>query len=237
MVVPLLLLGLGFPPQEAVATSLAVVFLNALSGSLAYMRQGRVLYRMGLAFAAATIPGALAGAWLVQFLGSRWFTILFSLLLLLVAAFLHQGHRLLRREAGEEVDRAELESFRSPWMRLGIAISFGVGILSSLFGIGGGIIHVPFLIVMLGLPVHAAHRHLALRPGHHQPGREPGLPGSRPDPARGRGQHGARRADRGAGGGLLLDPDAERADPPDHGPGPGRLLPVAPHPESWIAEP
>lgn len=157
MVVPLLLLGLGFPPQEAVATSLSVVFLNALSGSIAYMVQGRVLYRMGLAFAAATIPGALAGAWLVQFLGSRWFTILFSLLLLLVAAFLHQGHRLLRREAGEEeFDRAELESFRSPWMRLGIVISFGVGVLSSLFGIGGGIIHVPFLIVMLGLPVHAA---------------------------------------------------------------------------------
>lgn len=41
-------------------------------------------------------------------------------------------------------------------MRLGIAISFLVGVLSSLFGIGGGIIHVPFLIVILGIPVHTA---------------------------------------------------------------------------------
>jgi hypothetical protein len=41
-------------------------------------------------------------------------------------------------------------------MRLGMLISVLVGILSSLFGIGGGIIHVPFLIVMLGIPVHTA---------------------------------------------------------------------------------
>jgi len=72
MIVPLLLFGYRFSPQEAVGTSLAVVFLNALSGSIAYMVQGRVLYRMGLAFAAATIPGALVGALLVQYLDSRW---------------------------------------------------------------------------------------------------------------------------------------------------------------------
>lgn len=57
MIVPLLLFGYHFSPQEAVGTSLAVVFLNALSGSVAYMAQRRVLYKMGLAFAAATIPG------------------------------------------------------------------------------------------------------------------------------------------------------------------------------------
>ena len=61
MIVPILLLGYGFAPQQAVGTSLAVVFLNALSGSIAYMAQRRVLYRMGTAFAAATIPGALLG--------------------------------------------------------------------------------------------------------------------------------------------------------------------------------
>ena len=35
-------------------------------------------------------------------------------------------------------------------------MSFFVGLISSVFGIGGGIIHVPFLIVALGLPVHIA---------------------------------------------------------------------------------
>jgi uncharacterized membrane protein YfcA len=157
MIVPILLFGLHFPPQEAVATSLAIVFLNALSGSLAYMVQGRVLYRMGAAFAAATIPGALLGAWLVQFLGSRLFTLLFGLFLLLIALVLYQGKRLPFLAASpHRVRPEELSSLRSPLMRLGIFISFLVGIVSSLFGIGGGIVHVPFLIVMLGLPVHAA---------------------------------------------------------------------------------
>ncbi len=157
MVVPLLLLGFHFTPQQAVGTSLAVVFLNALSGSLAYMLQGRVLYTMGLAFAAATIPGALLGAGLVQFLSSKWFSVLFGGFLLCVAFFLHRGQQLLFAQGRRrEVTRAELQSLRTPVMRLGILISFLVGILSSLFGVGGGIIHVPFLIVMLGIPVHTA---------------------------------------------------------------------------------
>lgn len=156
MIVPLLLLGYHFTPQHAVATSLAVVFLNALSGSVAYMVQGRVLYMMGLAFAAATIPGALLGAWLVQLFSSKWFTVLFGGFLLCVALFLHRGQQLLFVQGrGKEVT-TNLQSLRSPVMRLGILISFLVGILSSLFGVGGGIIHVPFLIVVLGIPVHAA---------------------------------------------------------------------------------
>lgn len=157
MIVPLLLLGFQFTPQQAVGTSLAVVFLNALSGSVAYMLQHRVLYAMGVAFAAATIPGALLGAWLVQSLGSTWFSVLFGGFLMVIAVFLHRGEHLLFSRGGRGgVSPQELQSFRSPVMRLGILVSFLVGILSSLFGVGGGIIHVPFLIVVLGVPVHTA---------------------------------------------------------------------------------
>jgi len=157
MIVPILLLGYGFAPQQAVGTSLAVVFLNALSGSIAYMAQRRVLYTMGTAFAAATIPGALLGAWLVQYLNSKWFSVLFGLFLLFIAAFLLRGQQLLfRRSAVRSVTEADLQSLRSPVMRLGMILSALVGILSSVFGVGGGIVHVPFLIVVLGVPVHAA---------------------------------------------------------------------------------
>ena len=155
MIVPLLLFGFHFTPQQAVGTSLAVVFLNALSGSIAYMIQGRVLYRMGLAFAVATIPGAFLGATLVQYLGSRWFTLLFALFLLALSFFLYEGQTFggaVRRHPPPE----EVRSLGSPVMRLGILLSFLVGVISSLFGIGGGIVHVPFLIVILGIAVHAA---------------------------------------------------------------------------------
>ncbi len=157
MIVPLLLLGFGFTPQQAVGTSLVVVFLNALSGSIAYMRQRRVLYAMGVAFAVATIPGALLGAWLVQYLSSDLFSVLFGGLLFLVALFLYRGQEFLlggRRMTGTTPE--DWQSIRSPMMRFGILVSFLVGIVSSLFGVGGGIIHVPFLILVLGLPAHTA---------------------------------------------------------------------------------
>ena len=161
MIVPLLLLGFHFSPQQAVGTSLAVVFLNALSGSIAYMAQHRVLYAMGTAFAVATIPGAMLGAllgtWLVQHLDSDWFSVLFGGFLLCIALLLHRGEELFFfRRRRVKATSEELRSLASPVMRLGILISFLVGILSSLFGVGGGIIHVPFLIVVLGIPVHTA---------------------------------------------------------------------------------
>jgi len=155
MIVPLLLFGLGYTPQQAVGTSLAVVFLNALSGSIAYMLQGRVLYRMGLAFAVSTIPGALLGATLVQYLDSRWFTLLFALFLLALSGLLLRGQTIYGH-AHRHPTPEELNSLRSPIMRMGILLSFLVGVISSLFGIGGGIVHVPFLIVILGLSVHSA---------------------------------------------------------------------------------
>jgi hypothetical protein len=157
MIVPLLLVEYHFAPPQAVGTSLAVVFLNALSGSIAYMVQGRVMYPMGLAFAGATIPGAFLGAWLVDHLSSQWFGVLFGGFLLCIAAFLHRGQQVFfARRPLERVNTGVPQSFRSPTLRLGMGISFLVGTLSSLFGVGGGIIHVPFLIVVLGIPVHTA---------------------------------------------------------------------------------
>src|SRR5207244_7591248 len=64
LLVPLLLIGYHFQPPDAVGTSLALVFLNAASGSFAYLRQRRVDLSLGWKFAAATIPGAIGGAYL-----------------------------------------------------------------------------------------------------------------------------------------------------------------------------
>ena len=155
MIVPLLLFGLGFTPQRAVGTSLSVVFLNALSGSIAYMIQKRILYRMGVAFAAATIPGALIGAMLIQYLGSRWFVLLFAVFLLLLSALLLKGQTVIGRSY-RHPSPEELGSFCSPIMQAGMLLSFLVGVISSFLGIGGGIVHVPFLIAILGLEVHSA---------------------------------------------------------------------------------
>src|SRR5262245_393560 len=70
------ILALLYPRESAdvlTAISLTVVFANALSGSFAYAKQGRVDFRSGLIFAVAGLPGALFGAWLTRVLDRRIF--------------------------------------------------------------------------------------------------------------------------------------------------------------------
>ena len=147
LLVPLLLL---LYPDEAVKTvtaiSLAVVFLNAASGSLAYARLRRIDYRTGLVFAAASVPGSVLGAVATGFLARGFFDLLFGLLLLGLGLYLLvQGNVVEGHAAPERVN-----------LQLGAVLSFAVGFLSSVLGIGGGVIHVPLLIQFLGYPAHIA---------------------------------------------------------------------------------
>jgi len=167
LVAPLLLLIYKLSPASAAATSLVVVFLNATSGSISYLRRGRVDLRTALVLALGTIPGALIGPFIATHAPERAFRIAFSIFLFGMAAFL-----FFRPEPGRPVSTVRVfdvgvitrsftdrggDTFTYSYsVPLALAISFGVGILSSAFGIGGGIVHVPALIYLMGLPVHIA---------------------------------------------------------------------------------
>ncbi len=159
LLVPLLLIGYHFPPADAVGTSLSLVFLNAASGSFAYLRQRRVDLQLGWKFAAATIPGAIGGAYLTRAMSSNEFSLAFGVLLVLIAVLLFSGITAApsaRAGARRIVDTSGAAHVYHVDAWKGVVVSLLVGILSSVFGIGGGIIHVPFLIVVLSLPVHVA---------------------------------------------------------------------------------
>lgn len=152
-------------PEVLTSISLAVVFFNALSGSEAYALAKRIDYRSALAFALATIPGAVLGSLNTTLFNRRVFDPVFGVLVLAVAGylFLRREHPARERSDGRPhlthrvlVDAHGTEYRYSFDMRLGLAVSFLVGYLSSLFGIGGGIIHVPFLVTVLDFPVHVA---------------------------------------------------------------------------------
>src|SRR2546425_4560079 len=89
IMVPVLLILL---PQETAATvtaiSLASVFFNAYSGTIAYVRMGRVDYRAGTLFTLASLPGAVFGVLLVHELSRNLFAPLFGTLLLLLGGML-----------------------------------------------------------------------------------------------------------------------------------------------------
>lgn len=148
-------------PSVLTGISLAVVFVNALSGSLAYARLGRIDFRSGGVFVLAGIPGAVLGAMTTNTLDRRVFDPLMGIVLIIGA-----GLVLLRRELSAPVGdlgghRMLVESDGTihrykPRLALGSAMSFAVGFLSSLLGIGGGILHVPAMAYVLGFPIHVA---------------------------------------------------------------------------------
>jgi uncharacterized membrane protein YfcA len=165
VLVPLmLLLYPDDPPELITSISLAVVFFNALSGTFAYMRQRRVDFVAGNAFAFATIPGAVAGALAVALLPRRLFDALFAVLLLAVAMFLtlRPAARVVqRRDRRGQVSRTMTDISGDTFVYsyhlwTGVALSVLVGFLSSLLGIGGGIIHVPIMVQVLLFPAHIA---------------------------------------------------------------------------------
>ncbi len=171
LIVPALLLVYHATPQQAAGTSITVVFLNALSGSTSYARQKRVDYRAGMWFSVATLPGAVIGAYLTRYFSGRFFDIVFGLMLLGIAAML-----IIRPTVQEEIAEMVKEEGRLPWWHVqrvlvdrsgttfqyrynvwtGVTLSFFVGFISSILGIGGGIIHVPVLIHVMGFPAHIA---------------------------------------------------------------------------------
>ena len=142
-------------PELITAISLAVVFCNATSGSVAYARMRRIDYRAGLWFSAAAVPGAILGALSTSFIPRRAFDALFGALLLLVSTYLFV--RPHSKHTGPDPLATSSADLHSPSnLRKGAVLSLFVGYFSSLLGLGGGIIHVPALVRLLKFPVHTA---------------------------------------------------------------------------------
>jgi uncharacterized protein len=169
LVVPLLLIIYKLSPPAAAATSLVVVLLNSASGSVTYVRRGRVDVRTALLLAAATVPGAFfIGPELAERIPDRAFKIAFGVFLLAMATllFLRPERDATRGPSTPRSGRWRMRrTFRDGSgalleyefdVLLAIALSFAVGILSSMLGIGGGIVHVPAMIHLMGFPVHVA---------------------------------------------------------------------------------
>ncbi len=165
LIVPALLLAGVATPEQAAGTSLVAVLANAASGSIAAAGQRRIDVRMGLVMAAASVPGALSGAYLTRWLSGPAFEVVFGGVLAAVGVWMVVG-------AGKTSSVRSPKQAPSPEQApsaglIGPALlGAGVGVLSSALGIGGGVIMVPVLITLLGVPplVAAATSQLVLVP-------------------------------------------------------------------------
>lgn len=139
---------LGLPPVQATSTSLIAVASTSVSSTIEYSRQKRIDYHLGLEMAAFAIPGAVLGAILSDYLSASAFSLYFGILLILTGIYILYKNSILKDAAAKK---------RSLTLRAGVfAATFGAGIISSLFGVGGGVIFVPAMLLVLGLTMQRA---------------------------------------------------------------------------------
>ncbi len=164
--VPLLVYGLSVSPGEAVVVSLAAVGGTSLVGVLPRLRAGQVELGTGLWFALAGMVGAPLGSWLAGKISATLLLTLFSGLMLVVAWRMWRRASLLA--AGVSLPTASTEAATCHrtgdgklqlTSRCAILISMlGLlcGFLSGLFGVGGGFVIVPALVLFSGMSMHRA---------------------------------------------------------------------------------
>jgi len=148
---PLLIL-MGYTPRDAVSTSLVMVFFNSLSASYAYYKQRRINIRETIPLGIVTLPGAVVGAFILSSVDVRDFRIIFGVFLAAVSVYIII--KALQGKNEDEISVADGLYCRS--IRRAYILSPLAGVLSSLFGVGGGILLVPTFIHIALIPTHIA---------------------------------------------------------------------------------
>lgn len=148
-------------PQTIVGISLIVMIFTGLSSTLSYLKVKRVDYKTGLLFLIGSIPGGVIGSWLNQFVDVDSFQLYFGILMIVISVllFLKKKEPSKVELSGKQVRSFELDGVTYHYKvqkTIAITLSLIVGILSGLFGIGGGSIMVPAMILLFGFPVHIA---------------------------------------------------------------------------------
>jgi uncharacterized membrane protein YfcA len=156
LAVPALVYVAGQTPKEAVATSLVVVAIVSMFGVLPHWRAGHVRVRSGLVFAATGVAGSLLGSAANRAVDPDALLLAFSGVMLVAAAAMLR--RATRVTAGTP-DAVAAESAATVRIAVPIDVATAakvavagsvVGLMTGFFGVGGGFVIVPALVLALG---------------------------------------------------------------------------------------
>lgn len=152
LAVPALVYGAGVPLAAAVPTSLLVVGVSSATALLPRLRQRQISWRLAAIFGGAGAVAAFGGAAVNRLLPSQ--VVLIGFAALMVAA----GVRMLV-EPGTEGGACALPGGGVRWrscLPKAVAAGLVVGFLTGLFGVGGGFLIIPALVLLLGLTMTVA---------------------------------------------------------------------------------
>ena len=166
--IPLLNGVLGLPHGSAAMLSLFTVIGTSSSVTLSSSGRARLNRRLALVLAAAAVAGAAFGNFQLDRLTEFWFQRIFGITAVIGALIIlaRSGRRNVL--LGENIDVGALGgrfhedesggevSYRTKRLPLAVGAAFGAGMLSTLIGVGGGIVVVPVLNSWCGVPLRAA---------------------------------------------------------------------------------
>ncbi|MDE1726565.1 MAG: sulfite exporter TauE/SafE family protein [Thaumarchaeota archaeon] len=136
----------GFPPTLAASNSLFAAFCNAVASTISYAKQKRIVYSLGLKLGLLSIPGTVLGAYISDEISASLFKLLFGMVLVASSVYIYSRRKMEPKEY----------NLSKQMMILAVGSSFFAGIISSLFGIGGGTVFVPLMVVAIGLSMKLA---------------------------------------------------------------------------------
>jgi len=166
--VPLLNLGFGMPIGAAAGISLATVIATSSTVTAGKAGQQLMNLRFGMLLEVATAAGSVLGGITAQFLAQATLQRLFGIVTALVAAATvsRSGKRNIIRDPSadpgllgarfHDEETGATVVYRIKQLPLALGASFVAGNVSSLLGIGGGVIKVPVLNAWCGMPLRAA---------------------------------------------------------------------------------
>ena len=145
LAVPLLVYLVGVSdPHVAIGTSAIAVAANAAANLANHARAGNVKWRCASVFAIAGVTGAFLGSTLGKVVEGQKLLALFAIVMMVVAALMLKG--------GSGVGEPSVRLNRENLPKL-LASGLVTGALSGFFGIGGGFLIVPALILATGMPI------------------------------------------------------------------------------------
>lgn len=161
LLVPILVFS-GLNAHLAVGTSVASVTFTGISSFTAYYRQRRGDYKLALLLEGFTVPASILGSYISTFMSCEGLEFAFAITLVAVCFTMWISPVISSKEkhfplgvTRKKVDVEGIEFNYHVSLLPAILLSFFAGMLVGLFGISGGILKVPILVIC-GVPVHIA---------------------------------------------------------------------------------
>jgi len=161
ILVPVMSLFLDVPLKTAIAASLVCVIVTSSASQVTYVGRGLTNTRLGMTLEIATTLGALAGGFTAVYLSGRILYGIFAAVLVYVVASMWRG----RKEPGGKEEGAhsfvdpetgEVRRYDVGRWPFGFVASFVAGDVSALLGVGGGVVKVPIMNLVMGVPLRVS---------------------------------------------------------------------------------